>query len=68
VVQVSNLTSGFADLSGPEPAVAAVPWIILRSVSETTLVSRKSKLRSGIDLPVFANDGLQIEIAAEVVR
>lgn len=33
-----------------------------------TLVARKIKARSWIDLPVFANHGLQIEIAAMVVR
>src|SRR5438445_2122803 len=41
---------------------------VLRSVSEMTLVSRKIEARSWLDFPVFANDGLQIEIAAIVVR
>ena len=40
---------------------------ILRSVSKITCRGR-SKLQSLIDLPVFANDGLQIEIAAILAR
>src|SRR5207244_11628175 len=37
------------------------------SVSEISSCRERSKLQSWIDLPVFANDSLQIEIAAIVV-
>jgi hypothetical protein len=41
---------------------------VLRSVSDITLVSRRIKLRTQVDLSALPNDGIEIDLAAAVLN